>query len=141
MSRSLLAGTLSPSASWLPVVLVRAARCYRARQRSTLHANDQQGARAREGVRRRYDTAGEHEREWQPLPVGKSAPIAPARAQEAVKGPCFELTPPVAQTERPLPFLINRCTGETWMLVRRPVRDSDFVTYESQNRSAIDDAL
>jgi hypothetical protein len=61
-----------------------------------------------------------------------SCVVAPARAQEAVKGPCFELTPPVAQTERSLPFLINRCTGETWMLVRVPVRDSDFVTYEWQ---------
>lgn len=37
--------------------------------------------------------------------------------------PCFDIVEPSAKSELFVPIRVNRCTGETWILLRQPVVD------------------
>jgi len=49
-----------------------------------------------------------------------------AGAQSADAGPpagaCFEIVPPQRHAQPQSPLLFNKCTGQTWILVRTPVQ-------------------
>jgi hypothetical protein len=44
---------------------------------------------------------------------------ADAAESDASAGPCFQILPPVLNREPASPILFNKCTGDTWLLVKK----------------------